>query len=115
MKNLKSIIAILAITLATSFTANATEIDPENVTTELRSEIVKLLGDQLPLKIQKNTKAEVSFMLNNDNELVVISVDSEVEAFNAIVKNKLNYKKVKTKGLSKGEVYKIPVKLHSAK
>ena len=115
MKNLKSIIAILAITLVTSFSANATEIDPSNATTELRLEIVKILGDQVPVEIKKNSEAKVSFMLNNKNELVVISVDSEVDAFNSFVKNKLNYKKVKTKGLSKGEVYKMPVKLNSAK
>ena len=50
-------------------------------------------------------------MINNKNELVVVSVDSNVSEFQSIVKNKLNYKKLNFKGAKKGEIYKVPVKI----
>lgn len=115
MKKLKSIIAILAIALATTFSANATEKEPETVNSKLRAEVVKHLGDKLPFVVKDDCKAKVSFMLNNNNEIIVIDVDTKVTAFNNYVKNKLNYKKIKTSGLEKGEIYKIPVKLNSAR
>ena len=108
MRNLKSIIAILLFSLTISFSANAIEKDPSKVTSELRSEIMKFLGDKVPLDLKSTSTAEVSFMINNQNQLVVIDVDSNLKDFNTFVKNKLNYKKIATKGISKGEIYRIP-------
>lgn len=112
MRNLKSIITIIAISLATTFSATATEKETSKVTKKLRTEIVKILGDKLPMEVSSSSKAQVSFMVNNQNELVIISVDSEVSEFSAFVKNKLNYKKVNVEGLTKGEIYRMPVKIN---
>lgn len=118
MKNLKSIIAILAISLATTFSTNATEKDfdkeSKKITQKLRTEIVSMLGSTLELDLKSSSTAEVSFMVNNDNELVVVSVDSKVREFKSMVKNKLNYKKINVKGAKKGEIYRIPVKLKAS-
>ncbi|APZ46877.1 hypothetical protein BW723_11545 [Polaribacter reichenbachii] len=115
MKNLKSIIAIIAITLATTFSATATEKKNETekakVSSKLRTEIVSMLGNEIQLELEDTTSARISFMINNDNEVVIVSVDSEVSEFSSFVKTKLNYKKVKVKGTKKGEIYRIPVKL----
>lgn len=118
MRNLKSIIAILAISLATTFSATATEKENDEetkkVTQKLRTEIVSILGKTLELDLKASSIAEISFMVNNDNELVVVSVDSKVREFKSIVKNKLNYKKVDVKGAKKGEIYRVPVKLKAS-
>lgn len=112
MRNLKSIIAILLFSFTITFSANASEKDPSKVTTELRSEIVNILGNKIPLEVDSSSSAEVSFMINNKNELVVISVDSNLTLFNVFVKEKLNYKKIATKGIQKGEIYKMPIKIN---
>ncbi|MBG7612395.1 hypothetical protein IU405_09065 [Polaribacter sp. BAL334] len=112
MRNLKSIIAILLFSFTITFSANASEKDPSKVTTELRSEIVNILGNKIPLEVDSSSSAEVSFMINNKNELVVISVDSNLTSFNVFVKEKLNYKKIATKGIQKGEIYKMPIKIN---
>ncbi|MHB0756140.1 hypothetical protein [Polaribacter sp. M15] len=114
MRNLKSIIAIIAITLATTFSANATEKKPSKITTQLRTELVAMLGNKVQVQLQESTSGEISFMVNNKNEIVIISVDSKVKEFNTMVKSKLNYKKVNVKGVKKGEIYKIPVKLKAS-
>ena len=120
MKNLRSIIAILAISLSTVFAAHANDNDNEldvtkKVTKELRTELVQILGSKIPLQLNATTKAEVSFMITEKNEVLVVSVDSKNKAFDSYVKNKLNYKKIKVAGVKKGEVYRVPVKINAAK
>jgi hypothetical protein len=117
MKNLKTIITVIALSLSTVFSVVATENNPLNSKTnkELRSEISSLLGDKIPLQVKKESMAEVAFMLNNKNEIVIFSVDSKIDELSAFVKNKLNYKKLTTKGVKKGEFYRIPLKIKQSK
>ena len=112
MKKLKSIIAILAISLSTVFSANAAEKNPSE-TKELRTEIVSILGDNIPIELQQPSTAEISFMINNQNEIVIISVDSDVNELNDFIKRKLNYKKIDIKGAKKGEIYKMPLRINT--
>jgi hypothetical protein len=112
MRKLKSIITIIAISLATTFSTAATEKEPSKINKELRTEIVSMLGDKILMELKDNTSAEISFMINNKNEVVVITVDSKLNEFNSFVKKKLNYKKINVKGVKKGEIYRIPVKIN---
>ena len=113
MKNLKSIFAILAIVLMTSLNANANEIKPIKASSKLRAEVVNYLGKQLPFQLDRNSTAEVSFMINNEGKLVVVAVDSEIFGFGSYVKSKINYKKIKTTGVSKGILYKVPFQIQT--
>jgi len=114
MKNLKLIIAILAISISSVATVSAnTEptTGPVEVKTDLRAQIVSLLGNHnYELKNQTLT-AEISVMLNNKNQLIVVSVDSKNNQLENFVKSRLNYKKVSVKELKKGTIYRVPVKL----
>ena len=112
MKNFKSIIAIFAISVATVFSSYASNENPPIKKTEnLRAEIVSILGTQTPFDIDESSKAEVVFTVNNNNEIVVLSVASENSEFNSYVKSRLNYKKLDTKGLKSRALYKLPVTL----
>ncbi len=113
MRKLKSIIAIIAITFATTFSTNATEKKPSKITNKLRTEIVSMLGTKVKAEIKQSTTGEISFMINNKNEVVIISVDTNVTEFNSLVKRKLNYKKIDVKGVKKGEIYTLPVKINA--
>jgi hypothetical protein len=113
MKNLKSIIAILAISLATTFSTSASEKNPTDITKEIRTEIVSMLGNEISLELKESSTAEVSFMINNDNEIVIISVDSKIDNLKSIIKHKLNYKKITVIGVKKGEIYIMPLKINT--
>ncbi len=117
MKNLKTIITVLAISLSTVFTANTLDKKTikKNINNELRTEIISLFGDKIPLKVKQESIAEVAFMVNKNNELVVVSVETKVAGLNSYVKNKLNYKKLSVKGIAKGEIYKMPIKIKKSK
>ena len=111
MKNLKTIITVIVLSLSTAFSTTATEKEPSKINKELRTEIASLLGDKIPIEIKKESSAEISFIVNKNNELVIISVDSKISEMNSFVKNKLNYKKLNVKGIKKGEIYRMPIKI----
>tara|TARA_Y100000034_G_scaffold137038_1_gene219200 strand:- start:138944 stop:139288 length:345 start_codon:yes stop_codon:yes gene_type:complete len=113
MKNLKSIIAIFAISFATVFSSYAEETPPIEKTQNLRSEIISMLGSQTPFALDESSKAEIVFTVTSQNEIVVLSVNSESADFNSYVKSRLNYKKVDTKGLKVRGQYTLPVRLKS--
>jgi hypothetical protein len=112
MKTLKTIITVIAISLSTVFSVAATEKEPTNTNKSLRAELISLLGNNIPLEIDKSYAAEISFIVNNENEVIVISVDSKVSSFIKYAKSRLNYKKINTKNIKKGEVYRMPIKIN---
>ncbi len=112
MNKLKSIITVIAISLATTFSTTATEVNTSKVNKKLRTEIVSKLGNKISLLIKEDTQAEVSFIINSKNEVVVVSVDSKYDDFNSFVKSRLNYKKINETGAKKGEIYRMPIKIN---
>ena len=114
MKKLKLTITAIALCFAT-MTAFATETEPTTATSEsnqaFRSQIVSLLGSEVPdyLTNGGDITTSLSLMLNNDNEVIVVSTDSKNESLDNYVKSKLNYQKIDVKGLKKGEIYKVPL------
>lgn len=110
MKNLKVFITAIAITFfaVTTVSATSTETTSKN---QLRTELIDLLGSFEQHIDQASITANVAFMLNNNNEIVVMSVDSDNKSVVAYVKSRLNYKKVNAPGISKGEVYVMPLKI----
>ncbi len=82
-------------------------------TSELRTQIVKLLGSA-NFVIEDNIDTVVEFMVNKKGEVIVLTVTSENAVINDFVKRKLNYNKITTKSNVRGKVFKMPVKLVSA-
>jgi hypothetical protein len=115
MKKLKLTITAIALCFAT-ITASATETTPSTVTKKetnkaFRSKIVSLIGSEAPsyLTDGKDVTAKLSLMLNNKNQLIVVSVNTKSGMVEEYVKGKLNYQKIKVKGLKKGEIYHVPL------
>ena len=114
MKKFKTIIAILALSFATVVPATASTLldpTPKEAKVFLRAEISKLLGQHSYDLEENSLEGEVSVLLNNDNQLVVVGVKTENGNLEDYVKSKLNYKKVSIKGIKKGVVFRLPVKL----
>ena len=110
MKNLKLIITVIALSLfVTSATyANETETTSSD---QLSSQVAELLGNHPFDEVEEGIEATVSFMLNKEGEIVIVSVDSDSEGVEQFVKEKLNYQKVNTIGLKNGKIYEIPLTL----
>jgi len=107
MKNLKLIALVVAVTISSfSYAATTNNEDP---TSELREQIIELLGDYNDTFNTKEVEAEVVFTLNKDSELVIVSVNSEYDQIEWFVKSRLNYKKVKLNSIDEGKIYHMPL------
>lgn len=110
----KLVVLFLGLMLSTS-TLLANNNPIENAKDQLRTEIVKLLGNnEFPLTNAEIAKAELSILLNNNNQLVIVSVKSDNQLLAAFIKRKLNYKRIKSKTLKRMKIYRMPVKIVKA-
>tara|TARA_R110000787_G_scaffold41071_16_gene101664 strand:- start:17054 stop:17386 length:333 start_codon:yes stop_codon:yes gene_type:complete len=106
MKKVNVILVALALFIGT-LTSYA-GVDPVT-TTETTKEFVKLL--KAPgFEIDSEIKVVVTFVVNKNNEVVVLSVDCEAKQICNYIKSRLNYQKINT-DLQKGVEYKIPVRI----
>ena len=109
MKNLKLVALVLAISISSiSFAAPTKTDDPKS---ELREQIIDLLGDTNVAFSDNAVEAEVVFTLNDQSEIVIVSVNCENEILDGYIKRKLNYKKVQVSALNEGEIYRMPLKI----
>jgi len=107
MKNLKLITLALAISISSiSFATPENNEDPKS---ELREQIVKILGKTVKQIDRNKIEAEVVFTINNKKEIVIISVNSTNKEVQYYVKGKLNYKKVNVKIINEGKIYRMPL------
>lgn len=111
MKNVKVIISAIVLTLFVSSTVFASTPTKTSNKNQLRTELIKLLGDFDAVHQEKDLTAYVSFIVNDENQVVVITVDSDNKSVDAFVKGKLNYKKVVASGIERGEVFIMPLKI----
>ena len=112
----KVIVLFLGFTLSTSMLfANTNNNNPiAEAKKQLRTEIVRLLGNnEFPLS-EEFAQAEISILLNSKNELVILSVKSQNSLLESYIKRKLNYKTVKINTVSKMKVYRMPIKIVKA-
>ncbi len=118
MKNFKTLITILTISIASilpaSVNAEADPNNPQTIHTALRTQIVELLGNHDNTFEGQGLHAEVSIIINNNNELVVVDVKSKNQEVDYFIKDKLNYKKVTIRGIGKGAIFRMPLKINSS-
>ena len=111
MKNLKLLICVIAISLFASSAAFANSTETTTTSSQLRAEVVELLGSHPfeDIDVNESIEAKVLFMINKKSEVVVVSVESSTRGVESFIKEKLNYKKIKSTGLKNGEIYTIPL------
>ncbi|MCH2490954.1 MAG: hypothetical protein MK211_12460 [Flavobacteriales bacterium] len=107
MKKLNALVVAFALLIGTSLSAAALPaVNDDNPTTE---EFGKLLENP-DFKLDQEMYAQVSFILNEKNEVVVLSVETANQELEAFVKRRLNYHKLEVE-LKQGVSYKLPVRV----
>ena len=82
--------------------------DPINNPNEMRQEIMELVSQIDVSDIESEyDRTYVKFIVNSKNEIVVVNISSS--EFDARIKSKLNYKKLKTENIKQNEIYTVPV------
>lgn len=101
---------LVGISLFMSVASFANDKSPK-ITSALRTQVVDLIGDKIPFNTEDNLLVRVSFVVNNQNELVVVDVISKDEKVNAFIKEKINYRKIKASKAKSQEIYLLPIKV----
>ncbi len=109
MKKVKVMLVATALLIG-SLASAATVTNPVN-DPATSAEIGELLKDP-GFEVNNELTAMVTFMINDDQELVVLSVDTDNYDLERFVKSRLNYKKVDT-SLEEGKAYMVPVRVIS--
>ena len=100
------IVAIALFTL--NLSAAESPVKPNEL---LRTDIIKLLGDDCPAEFSnQNCTVEVIFTINSKSEVIVLSVNAPNDIAERFIKRKLNYKKVNFKTTKEGELFLLPLK-----
>jgi|TARA_R110002020_G_scaffold199778_3_gene401579 hypothetical protein len=109
MKTLKTVFVALSILITSS--AFATNPTTSGTPETIAKEITALLENPTFLVTQEQTVA-VEFVLNKNNEVVVLSVDCKDADVCSFINSRLN-RKVLESELELGKVYTLPVKFVS--
>ena len=105
-----SLVFLAAILISTgNLFATEPSTDPAKA---LSDRIGELLEDNR-LVIEEDLTATVRFTLNKHGEIVVLSVQTEDEDFEKLVKARLNYEKVELDQYTAGKMYKVPVRIEA--
>lgn len=112
MKKVNVLIAAAALLFSGSVLAATPS--PVNPKEKLTEEIHELLHKNYIL-VEENQElhAWVRITVNSENEIVVLSVNTESEEIETLVKNRLNYHKLENNALEEGKTYRIPVRFTS--
>lgn len=78
---------------------------------ELSERISELLQDHQLTVEGQSVSAKVLFTLNHEQEVVVLSVETDYEPIEVFVKDRLNYRKVITSKDMGSQVYTVNIKL----
>lgn len=108
MKKVKVMLVATALLIG-SLASAATNPNPVNDPT---SEEIGTLLKNPAFEVTEELTAEVTFMINSENEIVVLSVKTDDETVEKFVKSRLNYQEVGT-ALEQGKEYMVPVRIVS--
>jgi hypothetical protein len=106
MKKLSVVLVAFVLLLGTSVTAADASLDKDKTVT-ISQEIGDLLKDA-NIELDYDVNANVTFMINGEGEIVVLTVDTSDLSIERFIKSRLNYKKLQNE-LLVGEEYKVPV------
>jgi hypothetical protein len=116
MKNtIKVLMLVVAFTFS-SVLAASTEPAPttSESTSAISTEIGKLLKNPKFL-VEGDMVAKVKVVVNEDNELVVLSVTSDSDEFEGFIKGRLNYHELSFKLSTGQKTFVVPVRLTKEK
>ena len=106
MKTIKSIIIALVLLVGTTLTA-ANPITDKVSKDEASQEIAQLLDDP-DFEFENGTAAIVTLKINNEGEMVIVSVSTEDSQIESYIKSRLDHQKL-VNTLETGKTYELPI------
>ncbi|HEX9826693.1 MAG TPA: hypothetical protein VGA80_08850 [Flavobacteriaceae bacterium] len=108
MRTIKTLLLVAAI--AFSSVLSASNKPTKDTSNAISQEIGKLLKNPSFI-VEDDIFAKVKVLFNKDNEIVVLSVDSETKGIDNYIKSRLNYKELSKDVDNKNRYYIVPVRI----
>jgi hypothetical protein len=99
---------VVALVLLAGTTVSATNPAGEKVNNDIATQEIAQLLEEPDFILKKDTKAEVTLMVNEKGELVVLCVNTRNNMVARYIKSRLNYQ-VLEHSLEVGKKYRLPV------
>ncbi|WP_242086788.1 hypothetical protein [Aestuariivivens sediminis] len=119
MKSLKILALLLAVLVSSNIEASTDKTSRNTVknaepSNPISKEVVSHLKKP-QFYLEEDVLVFVKFTLNDKNEMVVLSVDSENQLIDSFIKNRLNYKKLNARSNKRTKNFVIPVRVNAAR
>lgn len=108
MRTIKTLLLVAAI--AFSSVLSASDKPTKDTSNAISQEIGQLLKNP-GFTVEDDILANVKVLFNEDNEIVVLSVDSETKGIDSYIKSRLNYKELSKDVNNKNRYYIVPVRI----
>ena len=115
MKTIKRSVLVALLAFSTVLSASTNPVKTEKITNAESNVITQEVGKLLQspsFVIDEDIFADVTLMINKNNEIVVLSVDSEDEAVERFIKSRLNYSELPDTTIKSKKAFVVPVRLH---
>ena len=112
MRKLSLVFVAAMLLMSANILAN--DVVGEKPIKQLSTQIGQLLENAPLTSDFIDQTAQVRFTLNNQGEIVVLSVDTDLRVLENFVKTRLNYQKVSIGNFKEGEMYTIPIRIAGA-
>lgn len=110
MRQLKTLLLVVALTFSSVLLASTTPEDRATESVAITTQVGKLLKNP-NFQVEKDIIANVKITLNKNNEMVVLSVDSEEKYVANFIKSRLNYAELSTEVNSLEKTFIVPVRV----
>lgn len=107
-KTIKALLLVVTIAFSTALYAN--DKPTKDTSNSISEEIGQLLKNP-GFTIEEDILANVKVFFNDDNEIVVLTVNSESEDIDSYIKSRLNYKELSKDINNKNRYYIVPVRI----
>ncbi len=108
-KTLKMLVLVVAITFSSVLSASTNPIEKAEP-----ASITETVGDLLKnpdFQLNEEVNAMVKIFINKNDEMVVLSVDTDNKSAEKYIKSRLNYKKLSKEVIGASKAFKIPVRI----
>jgi hypothetical protein len=113
MKTLKMLVLVAIVAFSSVLSAStdpSEKADPATI-----NETVRALLKNPEFQVNKEINAMVTVFINENDQMVVVSVDTDNKAVEYYIKGRLNYQKLSKEAIGNRNSFKITVKLIKSK
>jgi len=110
MRQVKTLLLVVALTFSSVLMASTNSDDRKNETAAITNQIATLLKNPR-FTLEKEVVANVKITLNKNNEMVVLSVDSQEDFISDFIKDRINYSELTSPVNSVEKTFIVPVRV----